>query len=154
LEDRLKPHFGHNPTVQTYKMCYEYFCKYEECRCFHCSGIDYCKAIKREMAKVKPTDLHLFNRKSCINFKYFDHRCELEICEKHLKQKLEKGGGNRVREGNMDMVDGKKSKAAVVAAEGYERPDILAEIIHEEKSRNKVLEWFTRNEKLERMAGK
>ncbi len=87
-----------------------------------------------------------------MNFKYFDHRCELDICEKHLKQTIEKGGGNRIREGNVDMVDGKKSRAVVVAAEGYERPDILAEIIHEEKSRNKVLEWFTRNEKLERMA--
>ena len=72
-------------TTSIFKMCYEYFCRYEECRCFHCSGIDYCKAIKREMAKVKPTELHLFNRKSCINFKSFDHRCELDICKKHLK---------------------------------------------------------------------
>ncbi len=106
------------------------------------------------MAKVKPVELHLFNRKSCINFKYFDHRCELDICEKHLKQKLEKGSGNRIFEGNEDMGDGKKGKDAVVAEEGCEGPDVLAEIIHEEKSRNKVLEWFTRNEKLERMAGK
>jgi hypothetical protein len=135
-------------------MCYEYFCRYEECRCFHCSGIDYCKAIKREMAKVKPNELHLFNRRSCINFKYFDHRCELDICEKHLKQKLEKSGNDKIHEGIVDMGDGKKSKDAVMAKEDCEEPDILLKIIHEEKSRNKVFEWFRRNEKLERMAGK
>ena len=45
-----------------------------------------------------------------MNFKYFDHRCELDICEKHLKQKLEKRGGNRIREDNVDMADGKRAK--------------------------------------------
>ncbi|PMD12741.1 hypothetical protein NA56DRAFT_477194 [Hyaloscypha hepaticicola] len=135
-------------------MCYEYFCRYENFRCFHCTGIDYCKAIKGEMAKVKPTELYLFNRKSCVYFKYFDHRCELDICEKHLKQTLEKGGNDMRHEGNVDMDDGKKSKDAVGAEEGCEGPEILAEIVHEEKCRNKVLEWFTRYEKLERMTGK
>jgi hypothetical protein len=135
-------------------MCYEYLCRYEECLCFHCTGIDYCKAIKREMAKVNPTELHLFNRKSCINFKYFDHRCELDIYEKHLKQKLEKSGNDTTYEENVDMGDGKKDKDAAVAEKGCEGPDILAKIIHEKKNRNKVLEWFRRNEKLESMVGK
>lgn len=57
-------------------------------------------------------------------------------------------------EGNVDMGDGKKSKDAVGAEEGSEGPGILAEFVHEEKCRNKALEWFTRNEKLERMTGK
>ncbi len=104
------------------------------------------------MQKVKPLELHRVNHKACPNFKYFDHRCEEKICDRHQKLKLAKGGDDSHYEGDVDTGGEETSKDAIVEESGR-RDDILDDIYYEDQSRKRVLEWFERNENLERMNG-
>jgi hypothetical protein len=132
-------------------MCYEYFC----------GGISYCKSIQQQMLqKVRPTELHRVNHKACPNFKFFNHRCEESICDRHMKVDLDMEEDDWSYEGDVDTRGDEEENVVTRAIENQdivieegsqEENETMFDDIEYEESRKKVLQWFKKNDELERM---
>ncbi len=153
-------------------MCYEYFCRYNECGCFHCKGIEYCKDTQQQMRKVRPIDLHRIRYEDCPSFRFFSFRCDLTICKKHLNIKLEIGGDDWNYGSDVDLIDGvdestaddedtimeEQTEAEEEAEKDKQTEEYDAVVLEEseyqyQQSRKKVEQWFKRNKELEKANG-
>jgi hypothetical protein len=98
---------------------------------------------------------------ACPNFKIFNHRCEEDICDRHLKVKLEISDDDWTHEGDVETLDGEErtrvettteNEDAVGKEEREEEHEAMLDEIEYQESRKKVLQWFKRNDELERMS--